>query len=171
MSWPDYTKHSEYLPCRLGVACTALFEYSAAAQALARGVRLDPGNRDMAAKLQEAEGRAEYEAACKHVHVSLQRRDLVLKLRGVSYTTPEHCACAYSHACQGQIVINAMSHIQSWHPRQPACLCEAGAAQRGAGRHGAAVQAEHDRARLGHGGLPLVSNLAPGWGLHGCCSA
>ena len=70
-------------PCRLGMACMALFDYDMAAWALARGVRLEPGNRDMAARLSDAEAHAEYEAACKRVHVGLQQRDLVLKLRGV----------------------------------------------------------------------------------------
>jgi hypothetical protein len=84
--------HSSVVPCRVGVASIALFEYSAAAQALARGVRLDPGNRDMAANLQEAEARAKYEAACKQVHVGFQRRNLVLKLRGVSCILPKHRA-------------------------------------------------------------------------------
>lgn len=69
--------------CRLGMACMALFEFAAAVQALAQGMKLDPQNRDMAAALDRARAHASYEAACERAHVGVQRRDLVLKLRAV----------------------------------------------------------------------------------------
>ena len=81
------------LQCRLGMACMALHDYSMAIRALATGVRLEPGNSDMAARLSVAEARAEYQAACRRAHVGFHQRDLVLKLRGVRRRWPVSMLC------------------------------------------------------------------------------
>ncbi len=66
------------------MACNALYQYEAAREAFAKGLSLDPANRELAAKTKEAEGQARYDLACRLAHAKLQRRDLIFKLRAVS---------------------------------------------------------------------------------------
>lgn len=123
----------EVMYCRLGAACTALYEYGAAAEALARGVLLDGKNKDMAAKLKEARAHAKYAEDCRRAHAGVHQRDLVLKLRAVR-------PCV-SHTRRS--VPAAPSQVP---PQAMAASNETGEEERAAGEHGAAVQAEHDRA-------------------------
>ncbi|KAK9846546.1 hypothetical protein WJX81_006344 [Elliptochloris bilobata] len=61
---------------RLGRALAALYQWSEAAEAFAAGLRLDPGNAEIAAAGRAARTQAEYEIACQAQHLAAHRRDL-----------------------------------------------------------------------------------------------
>lgn len=60
-----------------------MYEYGRAAAAFARGLRLDPSNKDLAARKATAEAHSKYEDACLQSQLGTHRRNLVLKLRAV----------------------------------------------------------------------------------------
>ncbi|KAK9917705.1 hypothetical protein WJX75_007354 [Coccomyxa subellipsoidea] len=66
---------------RLGMASLSMYEYGRAAAAFARGLRLDPSNKDLAARKATAEAHSKYEDACLQAQLGTHRRNLVLKLR------------------------------------------------------------------------------------------
>ncbi len=67
------------------MAYLALYEYTLAMKSFSQGLQLDPTNKEMAAKKDEAEAHALYEHACLQAHIGAQKRDLVLKLRAVRH--------------------------------------------------------------------------------------
>ncbi len=71
------------LCCRLGMACLAMYQYGPAAAAFARGLSLDPNNKELAARKATAEAHKLYEDACLKAQLGAHRRNLVLKLRAV----------------------------------------------------------------------------------------
>lgn len=66
---------------RLGCACLALGQWGEAEAALARGVELEPGAPDVAAKLAAARQQLAAEAAARAAQAATERRGIVAKLQ------------------------------------------------------------------------------------------
>jgi hypothetical protein len=125
---------------RLGCALLGLSQCADAASTLNQGLRLEPGNADMAAKADEAGERAAAEVAARRAQAATERRGIVAQLRAArrkdaqqgmvnqfkqSMTGPEWevedlewCACAAGHlsACHARLHLSGL--VRHRHPPQ-----------------------------------------------------